>query len=59
MMQTHMVSEQHHDGVAARSRRSVFYSESVVVVPNNIKINVGLCGSNHTRGTLDPNADVT
>lgn len=58
-IQTHLVSKQNHDGVAACSRRSVFDSECVVVVPNDVKVDVGLCRSHHSRGALDSNADVT
>lgn len=59
MIQTHLVSKQDHDGVAACSRRSVFDSECVVVVPYDVKVDVGLCRSHHSGGTLDSYTDVT
>lgn len=59
MIQTHLVSEQDHDGVAARSGWSVLDSERVVVVPNDVKVDVGLCGSHHSGGALDTYTDVT
>lgn len=55
----HLVSKQDHDGVAAGSRRRVLDGERVVVVPNDVKVDVGLCGSHHSGGTLDSYADVT
>lgn len=57
--QTHMVCKQHHDGVAACSRRSVLHSERVVVIPDDVEVDVGLCWSNYARGAFDPDADVT
>lgn len=56
---THLVSKQNHDGVAPSSRRGVLHREGVVVVPDDVKIDVGLCGSDHSRSALDSNADVT
>lgn len=55
----HLVSKQDHDGVASRSRRGVLHREGVVVVPDDVKVDVGLCWSHHSRSALDPNADVT
>lgn len=55
----HLVSEQHHDGVVARPRGRVFNSEGVIVVLDDVKVNVSLSWAHHTRGTLDPNADVS
>lgn len=59
MIRTHLVSKQDHDGVTACSRRSVFDSEGVVVVSNDVEVDIGLCGSHHTGGTLDSYTDVT
>lgn len=59
MIQSYLVGKQDHDGVAACSRRSVFDSERVVVVPDDVKVDIGLRWSNHARGTLDPYTDVT
>lgn len=59
MTQTHLVSKQDHDGVAACSGRSIFDGECVVVVPNDVKVDVSLCGSHHSGGTLDSYTDVT
>lgn len=54
-----MSSKQHHDGVAAGSRRSVLDGERVVVVPDDVEVDVGLCRPHHAGGTLDSYADVT
>lgn len=59
MIQSHLVSKQDHDGVAACPRRSVFDSECVIVISNYVKINVSLCGSHYSGSTLDSYADVT
>lgn len=55
----YLVSKQDHDGVAACSRRSVLDSEGVVVVSDDVKVNISLGRSHHTRGALDSYADVT
>lgn len=59
MIQSHLVSKQDHDGVAACSRRSVFDSECVVVVPDDVKVDIGLGWSHHSGGALDSYTDVT
>lgn len=55
----HLVSEQHHDGVVACPRGRVFNGKGVIVVLDDVKVNVGLSRAHHTRGTFDPNADVS
>lgn len=59
LIQTHLVGEENHYGVAACSRRSIFDSECVVVITNDIEVDVGLCRSHHSRGALNSYADVT
>lgn len=56
---SHLVCEQHHDGVLTGPRRRVLHCERVVVVLDDVKVDVGLCRTNHTWSTLDPNADIT
>ena len=56
---TYLVSKEDHDGVAASSTGCVLDCEGVVVIANDVKVNVGLSGAYHTRGTLDADADVT
>lgn len=55
----HLVSEQHHDSVVARPRGRVFNSEGVIVILDDVKVDVSLGRAHHTRGTLDPNADIS
>lgn len=56
---SYLVSKQHHDGVPARARRSVFDSEGVIVILDDVKVDVGLCRPDHPRGALDSDADVS
>lgn len=56
---THLVSEQHHDGVLAGAWGRVLHRERVVVVLDDVKVDVGLRRSDHTWSTLDPDADIT
>lgn len=56
---THLVSKQDHDGVASSSRRSVFHREGIIVIPDDVKVDIGLCRSNHPRSALNANTDVT
>lgn len=56
---SYLISKQHHDCVAACSRGSVFDSECVIVISNDVKIDVSLSRSHHTWGTFDAYADVT
>ena len=55
----YLVGKQHHDGVAARPRRCVLDCEGVVVILDDVKVDVSLCGSHHARGALDANAHIT
>jgi hypothetical protein len=54
----YLVSKQHHYGVAASPGRSVLDSEGVIVVLDYVKVDVGLGRTDHSRGALDPNADI-
>lgn len=56
---SHLISEQHHDGVLTGARGRVLHCECVVVVLDDVKVDVGLCWTDHTRSTLDPDADIT
>lgn len=58
-VRSHLVSEQHHDGVLTGARRCVLHRERVVVVLDDVEVDVGLCRTHHTWSTLDPNADIT
>lgn len=55
----HLVGEQHHDGVVPRPRRRVLDCEGVVVVLDDVEVDVSLGWAHHSRGALDPNADVS
>ena len=56
---SHLVGEQHHDGVLPGARRHVLHRERVVVIFNDVEVDVGLCRTDHTWSTFDPDADVT
>lgn len=58
-LQGHLVSKQDHDGVAACSRRSVFDSEGVVVVPDDVKVDISLSWAYHSGSTFDSYTDIT
>ena len=55
---THLVGEQHHDGVAAGAGRCVLDGEGVVVVADDVEVDVRLGRAHHSGSTLDPDADV-
>lgn len=56
---TYLVSKKDHDGIAASPTGCVFHSEGVIVIPDDIKVNISLSGTHHSRGTLDTNADIS
>lgn len=54
----YLVGKEHHDGVAASPGGCVLDCEGVIVILDDIKVDVSLCGAHHTRGTFDANAHV-
>jgi hypothetical protein len=56
---TYLVSKKDHDGIAASPTGCVFYSEGVIVIADDIKVNISLSGAHYSRGTLDTNADIS
>lgn len=56
---SYLISKQHHDCVATRSRWGVFDGECVIVISNDVEIDVSLSRSHNSWGAFDAYADVT
>lgn len=54
----YLVGKQHHDGVAASPWGCVLDCEGVIVILDDVKVDVSLCGAHHARGALDTDAHI-
>lgn len=56
---SHLICKQNHDGVLTRAGGRVLYCKRIVVILDDVKVNVSLSWSHHTRSTFYPDANIT